>query len=818
MAIQLTEHQDLLEDLGEQASEVLEATWHEAVRVFSPRGLQAYLDGAAGLKSLGRGTDLVVSYIESAPLVAKEIGEHAVPELLTLAIKMYSRTSAEVLSLVFSTAPTAASRLGELDLFRAFLSLLDNLVGKAPRALRPFLENLDVLLGQLTLGGLRRWIAWGVSAYRNDFEAQAEYFGMRSEQAKAVLQQEQRGVLFVNVQRRLNMYLRSLWGRDFFIRPTSGDFETREGYRPYIEHYFIHLPDAFDDYVPAGVETNSPQAAALTVSGMDVYRASSAHAAAHIVFSSYDTDAEELSNLQRLMIGVVEDARIEALAVQQFPGMKQLWVSLLPADPELNEGLQPILDRLARALLDESYVDNHPLVSQARDAMLAAESRLQEPELAREIGLLLAEQVVAQNIALNSRTDIFSSPYRDDNRCLWQSPDFHEEGHELLPGETEQVRKYVSIMDMINEVEVENAGDDAQEIWVLETELFPYEDEGKSYNDMEGKEPISSPIHYHEWDYQTQLERPNWVTLLEKRPKMGDAEVIEEILERNKPVVRRLKSLIEAVQPQGVIRQRKVEDGDEIDLNAAIGAMIDIRRGMQPDTRIGIRTTLQIRDLSVLLLIDLSESTNDPLPGSKSAVTSESLATASLESTLNADDDADADAVNEPSILDLSREAATLMADAMDKIGDPFAIHGFDSNGRHDVEYYRFKDFDDQYNDDVKGHLAGMTGQLSTRMGAAVRHAGTLLKQHSSAKKILFILTDGEPADNDEHDPQYLRFDTKKAVEELARNGINTFCLTLDPYADQYVSRIFGAKNFLVLDHVSRLPEKLPELYLSLTK
>jgi len=797
LAIQLTEYQDLLEGLGDHAGEVMEATWHEAVRVFSPRGLQAYLEGAVALKSLGRGTDLVVSYIEAAPLVAKEVGEQAVPELLSTSIQMYSRTSAEVLSLVFSTAPTAANRLGELDLFKAYLSLLNNLVAKAPRAIRPFLENLDILLGQLTLGGLRRWIAWGVSAYRSDFEAQAEYFGLNSEQAKAVLLQEQRGVLFVNVQRRLNMYLRSLWARDFFIRPTSGDFESREGYQPYIEHYFIHLPDAFDDYEPDGMEK---------VLGMDVYRASAAHAAAHIVHSHHDIYSEELSNLQKLLIGVIEDARIEALTVRKFPGMKLLWIKLLPADTSLNDGLQPILDRLARSLLDDEYVDDHPLIVYARAAMSAASTRLEEPELAREIGLELAEQVIAQGIALNSRTDKYSTPYRDDNRCLWESPEMSEITHELLPGESAQVRKYVSIMEMINEVEVENAGDDAQEIWVLETELFPYEDEGFSYNDMEGKEPISSPFHYHEWDYQTQLERPNWVTLLEKRPKAGDPQDIEDILEQHKPLVRRLKSMIEAVQPQGVIRQRKIEDGDEIDLGAAIDAMIDIRRGVQPDPRIGIRTHLQIRDLSVLLLIDLSESTNDPLPDSKSSIDTPAE---SVE---------DGEPVDETTILDMAREAATLMADAMDKIGDPFAIHGFDSNGRHDVEYYRFKDFDSPYDDKVKGHLAGMSGQLSTRMGAAIRHAGSVMMARPSSKNILFIITDGEPADNDVHDPQYLRMDTKKAVEELGRNGINTFCLTLDPYADQYVSRIFGAKNFLVLDHVSRLPEKLPELYLSLTK
>jgi nitric oxide reductase activation protein len=103
-------------------------------------------------------------------------------------------------------------------------------------------------------------------------------------------------------------------------------------------------------------------------------------------------------------------------------------------------------------------------------------------------------------------------------------------------------------------------------------------------------------------------------------------------------------------------------------------------------------------------------------------------------------------------------------------------------------------------------------------MGAALRHAGMHLKQQAKSKKILFIITDGEPADNDVRDPQYLRHDTKRAVEELARDGVTTYALSLDPHADQYVSRIFGVKNFTVLDHVERLPEKLPMLYMGLTR
>jgi nitric oxide reductase activation protein len=111
-----------------------------------------------------------------------------------------------------------------------------------------------------------------------------------------------------------------------------------------------------------------------------------------------------------------------------------------------------------------------------------------------------------------------------------------------------------------------------------------------------------------------------------------------------------------------------------------------------------------------------------------------------------------------------------------------------------------------------------MSGKLSTRMGAAIRHAGHYLKLQKSSKKLLLVITDGEPADIDVRDPQYLRYDTKKAVEELGRSGITTFCMTLDPRADQYVSRIFGARNYMVVDHVERLPEKLPLLYAGLTR
>jgi nitric oxide reductase NorD protein len=301
------------------------------------------------------------------------------------------------------------------------------------------------------------------------------------------------------------------------------------------------------------------------------------------------------------------------------------------------------------------------------------------------------------------------------------------------------------------------------------------------------EEPLSPPIRYDEWDYLIGRERPQWCTLLERAAAEGDSHHIDDLLERNNDLVNRLKHLVRAVQVQRPVRLRKRLEGDRLDLDACINAAIDMRLGIPPDPRVHAIVGRQQRDLSVLVLLDLSQSTNDLVPNAGTTV------------------------------LELAREATALLADAMDRIGDSFAIHGFSSNGRHDVGYYRFKDFDRPYGELARSRLAGMTGQLSTRMGTALRHAGHYLNERRAHKKLVLLITDGEPSDIDVHDAQYLVLDAKKAVEENQRHGIYTYCMSLDPKADRYVNRIFGQRNWTVMDHIRRLPEKLPMLYMRLT-
>ena len=739
----------------------------------SPAGLQDYLEGARVLCELGRGADIVVSYIENIPAVTKECGEDIIRECVASAMKLTSMTSGEVISLLFSTLPAASRRLGDHELLRGYLSLIHRLTAKAPRGLRPMLGCIDDLLSKLTLSGLRRWSDFGAEAYRRDLPGQVAYFGLKTEDSRAILKKERGGTLFINCQRKLNFYLRALWARDFFLRPAD---TSHIGFRPYLEARVLHLPDAVGD---------------IMVKGIDLYRAIAAHMAAHLVYTRQPISAEHLSPAQRFFVGFAEDARVEYCAIQDFPGLLKLWRTLhCQYNDHPEHAAVPLLERLAVALLDSSFQSNdHAMDEIANRFHTDIESNKNNPQFSWNLGLEIFNELAARKEVPSLRLlEGIRIPYRDDNRFIWDFDEFAwYDDVEYVPANRRQLRKRVSLMEFVNELDVETAGDDAQEIWTLPTELFPYEDQGISFNQMEGKEQISDPYHYPEWDYKVQLHRPDWATVYERGYPLGNTDDIEQILMEHKPITSRIKQIVDRLRPEGMIRQRKLEDGDEIDINAAVEAMTDIRMGRQPDTRITFKNVINSRDLAIIILLDLSESTNEILAG--------------LEKT----------------VLELTREASALVSTAISGIGDAFAIHGFASDGRHDVRYYRLKRFDQAFDDEAKGRLAGMQGGLSTRMGAAMRHAGHHLSRRTEKRKMLLIVTDGAPSDIDEMDPQHLRLDAKKAVEELHTQGILSYCLTLDPSADHYVQRIFGQNHYTIIDNVQRLPEKLPTLFASLT-
>jgi len=595
------------------------------------------------------------------------------------------------------------------------------------------------------------------------------------------------------------MYLRGLWGRDFVIRPTEVKFESLHGCNPFVEDSAIHVPAAYYELTRNGDRH---------FTGLEFYRAASAHAAAHIVYSRKQSASDALDQLQKASISTIEDARVETLAIRRFPGLKRLWAAQHTATPEHHETADDYLDRLARALLDETYADDDPWINQGRELFKAADS-LEDDRIARDIGMALAHELQKRNIRFKADSSyVNGAAYRDDNRHLWESAKPVAEEEQISPT-TFFESKILSIWEFARFGYGEKRKSamtfyDAEFLFAEDgkpgtdedTEAIPELESDENINKLSallsGKsasgETTPETYYYSEWNFRSQNETESWVTLREMNAKPGDLQIVDNIIEQNNHLLSRMKILLNAIRYGGVHRVRKLEEGDEIDINAAIRSQIDIRLGVQPDPRIMMRTVRKTRDISVLLLLDLSKSTNEKVQG------------------------------QEHTVLELTQQVCVLFSDAIKTVGDPFAIHGFCSESRHNVEYYRLKDFDQPYDDVPKARIAGMTGQRATRMGAAIRHATYHLNKQHSRKKLLILITDGAPDDIDVRGEEYLRWDTKKAVEAAGRSGINTFCISLDPRADRYVSRIFGARNYMVVDHVRCLPEKMLMLYAGLTR
>ena len=785
-SVQLSDFENKFRNPSDILHDALNGSFLEASKVMTPNGLKVYLDGAGALHAMGKGEDMVISFLEETPMVVREVGESIIGEIIFSIMKMSSQTSTAVIVLMISSLPNVARRMSDFDLMKGYLRLLERMIALAPRGMRPMLNNIDLLTSKLTLGGLRRWVLYGAETFNRDFKAQIAYFELSSAESLQILEQERRGTLFIDNQRKLQFYLRAFYDRDFFLRPTSGDYETKRGLKPYIEYGVMHIPDAYDDH---------QHSSGKVTPGIDCYRAVCAHAAAHIIETTSSFNGDSLNPLQVACISLIEDLRVELNTIKKFPGMKKLWIALHPEDSDLKD-LNPFITDLvdfSRSALDSNYKTkqkfNSKFLKIFRKKMASSSD---QSEMSYDLGMNYYELIKSETDVKISASALVAAPipYRDDNRYIWEYEelDWVSEGNDYVPASQRQVRRKANIMEMYNELDVETAGDDAQEIWTLETEYFPDELDGVSINEIEGKEPVSEPFHYNEWDYQLQLYRPNWATLYERRLRKGDFETINKILKEHKPIANQMKNAIDQMQPQGLVKLKKQQEGSDLDIDSCVTALADIRSGNTPTDRIYVKKVQHIRDVSVNLLMDLSESTNDMVVGS------------------------------DKTILELMIEATSLLSWAIDKIGDNLTICGFASDSRHDVQYYRFKPFHYSFNDEVKGRLAGIKGGLSTRMGTAIRHAGIDLLTQSSPKKILLVLTDGEPADIDVDDPQHLRLDAKKAVEELRSHGIVTFCISLDPYADEYVARIFGKNRFMVIDNLQKLPERLPQLFISLTK
>ena len=186
---------------------------------------------------------------------------------------------------------------------------------------------------------------------------------------------------------------------------------------------------------------------------------------------------------------------------------------------------------------------------------------------------------------------------------------------------------------------------------------------------------------------------------------------------------------------------------------------------------------------SILVLLDLSESTNEPCGSSGQT------------------------------LLDLEKQAAFMLADATANTDDRIAIHGFSSNTRAQVDYHRMLEFGVPLQGAARSRLASVPGRHSTRIGAALRHASALLQDEGDNRRAILLVTDGAPADVDVFDSEYLTEDARVAVMQARVAGVRVFCIAVDAQADHYVRRIFGWRDYCIAENASSLPTQLQRAY-----
>ena len=337
---------------------------------------------------------------------------------------------------------------------------------------------------------------------------------------------------------------------------------------------------------------------------------------------------------------------------------------------------------------------------------------------------------------------------------------------------------------------------------------------------LEASEPQT--FVYDEWDFRADDYKPRWCIVRQKMMQEGDPSYYGNTLGNYGTLVTQIRRQFEMMVPEMFRKVRKLEDGEEIDIDDIIEAFVDMRTGASPSDKFYWRRNKVQRDVAVAFLLDTSASTAEAIDDTRKN---------------NDDWDAPDDPVeymvwlrtrrgeamrrSYKRIIDVEKEAIVLLINALEAIGDLYGIYGFSGYGRENVEFYTIKDLDENFSDRVKKRIDRIAPLHATRMGPAIRHTTYKLDKQDARTKLMFLISDGRPQDRgysrEGVEKEYAVHDTKMALDEAKNKGINAFALTVDKNGHDYLKTMCSDMGYEVLDDIYELPSRLLYLYKKLT-
>jgi nitric oxide reductase NorD protein len=722
--------------------------------------LDRWSEAALELAFVNAGPDCHLAFWRISSELKSELPLQELADFAHAAADICRGAGAQAALASFQALPVAQRRLPSSAEIALWARGLIRLAREAPESVVAVASRTDMILQACDAAGFESFIASGLKLTRGDRARRRAFFTLEDRLAAQVLEQAAGALTFSRSERVLKAYATALWGRPPVLRSAVAPLGGQLPRRVNIAGGVVRIPPVFRG-VP---KTALPQ----------LFRACVAHATAHVALTRTRFPIGSLKPLQIALIGLVEDARVEAVAMRSFPGLRRLWAPFHVAEPSGVITAPTLMARLARALFDPDYADPDGFVQKGRALFEAEAGHLDDVGLSRQVGGLLGNDLGQMRVQFNARTYVVEPLYRDDGLGLW---DFGDRS----PPQDE-------VVEMMIEAARLDRRDDADNPDRRREEAEPSPEAVGRARERAPDERGPVIATYPEWDCDAGTERPDWTTVRAAPLWPGDANAIDAALDQIPALRSRIRRLVRGAKVGRHERLKRRTDGPELDLDAALDAAIALRAGDLPDERIFRTMMRRRRDLAVTILLDVSESTRDRVAASGATV------------------------------LDTERLAVATLAEALAALNDPFALRAFASAGRDDVRVFCLKDFDEPYGASVKARLAHLEPQLSTRLGTALRHAGAEIGALRSLRKLILVLTDGEPSDIDVVDPRDLVEDARRAVLSLRSRGIDVFGVTLDPSGAGSGAAVFGRSQHMPVRRLEDLPARLAELYFRLAR
>ena len=678
------------------------------------------------------------------------------------------------------------------------------------------------------------WYRGGMDVLTYSAEAARAYFALETRKALASVEEAMSGVPLRRVARSLKLFAEGLAGTEVTIRalPESSD-ESEKTVRPVVsaDGRTIMLPSVVRRYATAD-------------ENLRFYTVMTAHEAGHLEFGTYRLAFDEIAALvhdvrarygrpgdgpvttlhelfalypQRALIQdlwtVLEDARVEYRLQHDYPGLRRDLADLARDSVRtrsLSHGLtvrEMIVDALLLlSTMDRGEVSIPDAIAGIVERVWGLCQSVLTPSASAEDTVRVADRVYLAMEDMLADVAPVLPPASDP-------PDLDQGAGPRASEETTGTYRPVTNWAYRGEMKPEliragntdsDAGRQTSEPHTerhvpagsmsdLRSDESGPPRPGSSVEELleaENRQETGTAIPgqgtylYDEWDGTIQDYRAGWCRVVERLAPSGEEDFIEQTLAAHAPAVRLLRRYFETIRPTGLRRLMGQPDGDDVDLDAAIRHAVERHAGADLSEGLYARRVKKEREVAVAFVVDLSGSTSRQIEHGRR-------------------------------VIDVEKEGLVLLCQALEAIGDQYGVYGYSGQGRRAVDFLVLKDFDEPLVRCIT-RFGGMAPLEQNRDGTAIRHAARKLLARPAKTRLLVLISDGKPLD-DSYADEYSLEDTRMALREVRQQGIHPFCITVDREADDYLRRMYGEVQYLIIDQPGALPERLPRIYQRLT-